>query len=275
LLIAALLFLPHDAEADDRCLEARALRGNVRTVLIHTGKIAADTGVPLNKPFLWERWDISRDRRTITVVQYSADGPNVMAFFNLWPTTICEFDEAGRLVKSRLKLNGLTTHRTVETSYDPQGRMVAVKSRSPHPELTGDTLYEYSGNAVTARFPAGNATTSITERDASGRINREVSRDQKTGVELSDVEYRYGAGTVEIVGREEGKVAWLVSKKLDALGSTLESSSSGRGFESREISRFDYDAKGNWTRRVTSRLSSVTAPSRVADLDLRQVTYWP
>lgn len=274
LLVGALFCLPPNAQADASCLEAKALRGNVKTVLISNGKVSSDTGAPRNDPHLWERFDVSRDRRTITVVQYSADDFAVLTLFNLWPTTICEFDDAGKLVKSRLKLNGLTTYTTVETAYDAQRRQVAVKSRSRNPEFTYDATYENSGNAVTARFPRGNPTTTITERDASGRITREIRRDEKENVESSNVEYRYGPNSVEILGRENGK-NWRITRKLDAMGNTIESSSSGLGFESRDTFRFDYDAQGNWIRRVTIRSSSVSPPPRIGDLDVRQITYWP
>jgi hypothetical protein len=273
-LVAALFFLSLDARADERCLEAKALRGNVKTVLISNGKVASDTGVPLNDPHRWERWDISRDRQTVTVVQYSADGFAVLPFFNLWPTTTCEFDDGGRLVKSELKLNGLTTYTTVETSYDPQGRKLAVKSRSRNPEFTYDATYEYAGNAVTQRFPRGNPTTTVTERDTSGRITREIRRDVTANIELSNVEYRYGPNTVEILGRENGK-DWRILRKLDAMGSTIESSSSGLAFKIGDTFRFDYDTQGNWTRRITLRSSSLSAPSRVGDLDVRAISYWP
>jgi hypothetical protein len=273
LLVGALFCLPLDAHADASCLEAKALRGNVKTVLISNGKVSSDTGAPRNDPHLWERFDVSRNRRTITVVQYSADDFAFLTLFNLWPTTICEFDDSGRIVKSRLKLNGLTTYTTVETAYDAQGRQVAVKSRSRNPEFTGDTTYEYLGNAVTARFPQGIRLT-ITERDASGRMTREINRDQKEDVELSNVEYRYGPNTVEILGRENG-TNWRITRKLDAMGNTIESSSSGLGFESRDTFRFDYDAQGNWIRRVTIRSSSVSPPPRIGDLDVREITYWP
>jgi hypothetical protein len=274
LLVAALFFRALDAQADERCLEAKALRGNVKTILISNGKVAPDTGAPLNEPHRWERWDISRDRRTITVVQYSADDFAVLPLFNFWPTTICEFDNAGRLVRSELKLNGLTTYTTVETSYDAQGRKLAVKSTTRNPEFTYDVTYEYNGDAVTERFPRSNPTTTITVRDATGRIKREIRRDERANVELSNVEYRYGPDTVEVLGRENGK-EWRILKKIDAMGSTIESSSSGLGFESRDIFRFDYDAQGNWTRRVTVRSSSLSAPSRIGDLDIRQIGYWP
>lgn len=274
LLVGALFCFPLDALADGRCLEAKTLRGNVKTVLISNGKVAADTGAARSEPHRWERWDISRDRRTMTVVQYSADDFALLTLFNLWPTTICEFDDSGRLVKSRLKLNGLTTYKTVETTYDAQGRQVAVKSRSRNPEFTGDATYEYSGNAVTARSPRGNPTTTITERDASGRIAREIRRDEEEGVESSNVEYRYGPNSVEILGRSNGK-NWRVARKLDAMGNIIESSSSGLGFESRDTFRFDYDAQGNWIRRVTIRSSSLGPPPRFGDLDVRQITYGP
>jgi len=275
LLVVALFFSPLDARADPKCLEAKVLRGNVKTVLISNGKVTSDTGAPLNKPDLWERWDISRDGRTITVVTYSADEFAVLPLFNLWPTTICEFDDSGRLVRSRLKPNGLTTDRTVETSYDTQGRRLAVKSRSRNPEFNYDATYEYAGDAVTERFPRGPVTTTITEHDSSGRIAREIRRDERAHVELSNLEYLYWLDTVVTLGHENGK-EWRIWKKIDAMGSTIESSSSGLGFESRENFRFTYDVQGNWTSRITFRSSStVSPPSRSGDLDIRQISYWP
>ena len=106
LLIAALFFLPLDVRADATCLDAKALHGDVKTVLIRNGKVASDTDAPLNELHLWERWDISHDRQTVTVVQYSADDFAVLPLLISGPTTICEFDTLGRLVKSRLMLNG-------------------------------------------------------------------------------------------------------------------------------------------------------------------------
>jgi hypothetical protein len=274
LLAAALFFPSPDAHADPRCLDAKALRGNVRTVLVSNGKVASDTGAPLRKPNLWERWDISSDRRTITVVQYSADGFSVLPLVNLWPTITCQFDDSERLVSSALKLNGLTTHTTVETTYDSQGRKLAVKSRSRNPEFNYDLAYEYAGDAVTERRPSGNSTTTITERDASGRTAREIRRDDARNVELSRVEYRYGPDAVEISGGENGK-QWRIVKNVDAMGNTIESSSFGLGAESRSTVRFDYDGHGNWTRRITFLSSGAMPPPRTGNLDVRQISYWP
>jgi hypothetical protein len=274
LFVCALFCLPPYAQADSRCIEAKNLRGNVKTVLISNGKVSSDTGAPRNEPHLWERWTVSRDRRTITVVQYSADDFAVLPLFNLWPTTVCEFDESGKLVTSRLKLNGLTTYTTVETTYDAQGRKRAVKSGSRNPEFTYDATYTYTGNAVTERLSRGNPTTTITERDTSGRITREIRRDVTEDLELSNVEYRYGPDTVEILGRENGK-DWRIVRKLDAMGNTIESSSSGLGFESRDTFRFEYDAQGNWIRRVSTMYSSLSPPPRIGDLDVREISYWP
>jgi hypothetical protein len=159
-------------------------------------------------------------------------------------------------------------------SYDAQGRRLAVKSRSQNPEFNYDASYEYAGNTVTERFPRGTPITTITEQDASDRITRETRRDQKANRELSNVEYRYELDTVEVIGRETGK-EWRILRKMDAMGSTIESLSSGLGFESRDTFRFDYDAQGNWTRRMTFRSSSVSPPSQIDDLDVRQISYWP
>lgn len=273
LLVAALFLWPLDAQADARCLAAQALRGHVKTVRISTGKVAAETGAPLKKPHLWERWDISRDRRTITVIQYSADAPSLLPLFNLWPRTICEFDEAGSLVRSWLKLNGLTTYTTVETAYDAQGRKLAVQSRSRNPEFTSDTSYEYADNAVTVRTSRGYAMTKITERDARGRVAREISRDETTNVESSHLEYRYGTDTVEILGRENGE-EWRIWKKMDAMGNTIESRSFNVGFETRDTFRFDYDAQGNWIRAISFMSMSGMPPPRIGDLSVRQISYW-
>ena len=92
---------------------------------------------------------------------------------------------------------------------------------------------------------------------------------------MSNLEYLYWLDTVVTLGHENGK-EWRIWKKIDAMGSTIESSSSGLGFESRENFRFTYDVQGNWTSRITFRSSStVSPPSRSGDLDIRQISYWP
>lgn len=63
-------------------------------------------------------------------------------------------------------------------------------------------------------------------------MTREIRRDQKENVALRNVDYRYGPNTVGIVGRENG-TSWRITRKLDARGNTIESSSSGISYESR------------------------------------------
>jgi YD repeat-containing protein len=264
IIIGALLFSPARAQADGRCLEARALRGNVETVLLSQGQLWTDTGAVRGKINLWEKWSISQDRRTATIVQYT-DGFALLPWIALWPTTICEFDEAGRLVKSRWKSNGLTTYSTEVTTYDAQGRPVMVKSDdAPDRVLT----YEYSGNSVTARHPAHNPITTTTERDSSGRVTRVIRRDETEKIELSNVEYRYGPGTKETIGLENGNT-WRYVSTLDALGNTI-SSSSVPGGAILNTTRFDYDAQGNWIRRVQP-----LPQLKISRLETRQITYFP
>lgn len=63
-------------------------------------------------------------------------------------------------------------------------------------------------------------------------MTREIRRDQKENVALRNVDYRYGPDAVAILGRENG-TSWRITRKLDARGNTIESSSSGIGYQSR------------------------------------------
>jgi hypothetical protein len=165
-LLAGLLFgVPTLARADMECLSAKALRGPVKTVVVSKGKVVAGTGAIRTPPRRWERIDISRDRRTVSVVQYSSDGGSILPLVNLWPTTTCDFDAAGRVVLARLKMNGLTTYTRVEMTYDSKGRLVRRKSWSHNPEFTYDRTYDYSAKTVTTLLSRGTVTRGMTELD--------------------------------------------------------------------------------------------------------------
>jgi hypothetical protein len=268
LLIGLLVFLPTIAHANQTCEATKELRGNVKTVLISQGKVIAGTRTPLRPLYVWERVDLSPDRRTVTITQYSADGFSLLPLFNLWPATVCEFDQAGRLVRTRVKLNGLTAYTTVETTYDAQGRPVRERSRSRNPEFTYDATYEYSGNATT-RVSRGVTITTITEQDAAGRPTRIVRRDSRENVELSSVEYRYGADTVEVIGRENGR-SWRIAHKTDAHGNTVASETP----YAHDSAQLEYDAHGNWVRRVGTTYWATAGSPRTSDLTVREISYW-
>jgi YD repeat-containing protein len=274
LLIGVIVGLPALARANETCLWTKELRGNVKTVLISKGKTVAGTATLRTSLHLWERVDISRTRRTVTVTQYSSDGLSLFPILNLWPTTICEFDDAGRQTRVRVKLNGLTTDETVETAYDAQGRPVRKTTRSHNPELTYETTYEYSGNMTTARSSAFGVVavlTTITERDAAGRTTREIQRRSIDGGELSEssVEYRYGPDTVETLGHSNGQ-NWRLTRKIDANGNTIE----GVTPYTRDTAVLEYDAYGNWIRRVGTTDWNTSRPSRTSDLVVREISYW-
>jgi hypothetical protein len=157
------------------CLSAKALRGPVKTVVVSNGKVVTATGAIRTPPHRWERIDVSRDRRTVSIVQYSRDEMSIWPLLNLWPTTVCDFDDAGRVVLARVKMNGLTTYTRVEMTYDSQGRLVRRKSWSHNPEFTYDRTYDYSANTVTARFSGDTVTRSMTELDEMNRLLASVS----------------------------------------------------------------------------------------------------
>ena len=206
LFVAVLFCLPLDARADARCLEAQALRGNVKTVLISNGRVWSDTGAPGEGP-----WISGNDLTSAAIAEASRSSSIPPTFFllpllNLWPTTICDFDDSGRLVRSRVKVNGLTTYTTVETAYDPQGRQLLVKSRSRDPEFTYDATYEYSGNAVTERFPRKSCDYDDHRTRRFGPDYRENRRDPNKNVELSNVSLQYRTRhDGNRFGRENGK----------------------------------------------------------------------
>jgi hypothetical protein len=164
-LLAGLLFcIPTLARADMECLGAQMLRGPVKTAVVSSGKIVAGTGAIRNL-HQQERIDISRDRRTASIVHYQSDGMSLWPLLNLWPTKICDFDDAGRAVLVRVKLNGLTTYERIEMTYDAQGRLVRSKSRSDKPEFTVDRTYDYRAYTVTISTSEHSVTRSMTKLD--------------------------------------------------------------------------------------------------------------
>src|SRR5688572_19609539 len=121
--IVALLGIPVAAYAD--CEDARTLRGRVESVMVSEGQLFTDTGAPRGKMTERQKWTFSLDKRTITITHYDSPAPSVP---NMWATTVCEFDDSGRLLRSRWKPNGTTVESTEERTYDEQGRLVVVKS---------------------------------------------------------------------------------------------------------------------------------------------------
>lgn len=258
MIIGILLLTPAQARAD--CEEAQKLRGPIQTVVLSEGQMWTATGEARGQMFKREKWTFSRDRRTITITHYDA---GQLRFLNIWASTVCEYDGKGTLLRTRWKPNGLTIESTEERSYDAEGRLIMVKSDDmPDRVLT----YTYSGNARTARHPAHNPITTTTERDSSGRIIRETRRDH--GEELDAVvEYRYGPGTVETIGRDH-EVKWHTISKLDAMGNYISSSDADTGAVV-NTTQFDYDAQGNWIKRVQP-----IREIKISVVNLREIVYF-
>ena len=265
LLVLALFSSWRPAFADATCEEAKALRGPVQSVVVKKVGVDAVTRAPRNVPYVWERWEISRDRRTITVMQYSDPGP---------PTTVCEFDSGGKLVRSVVKLDGRTEYTRVEYEYDEQGRLTVERSKSKNPEFTRVFRTEYRGDAV-IEYPAlGDPKATRTTRDDEGRITRETRWNAADGAELSDVAFRYSPDGVEVTGRENGHV-WRIRKTLDHMGNVVAGSSSAVGHETRTTGSYAYDAEGNWVEAVSAMsVGSMPAPKTV-EMTIREISYYP
>ena len=239
----------------------------MKTVLISKGFTAS--GV---KPQLEARWDVSRDRRTVWVVDYRPDDSLIswlLRPFGFYTTTVCDFDSSGRFVRSRLKLNGLTTFMTTEVRYDAQGREVEAKSWSTDGGANNVATYEYLGNTVTERSLRTPPVTAIIEREAEGRITREIRKDPRLPV--SDLEHRYGPDVVETINHANGKTDNWWTTRSDSMGNPVELMSPMSG---RTTWRYEYDASGNWTHCVTDRTGETTG-AHISEVELRGFSYFP
>jgi YD repeat-containing protein len=261
IVIGVSLVIPAPAQAN--CEDAQALRGNVQSVIVSEGQLWMATGAERGKIRAREKWAFSQDRTTITITRYDSNFA-LLSFLNIWSTTICEFDATGKLLRSRWKPNGVTIESTEERTYDAEGRLLTVKSDdAPDRVLT----YTYSGNTKTARHPAHNPITYTTERDTSGRITKETRRDEGEAMDAV-VEYRYGSGTVETIGRDHDKT-WHSISRIDVNGNTI-SSSSLPSCEVVNTTQFDYDPQGNWIKRVQPH-----PQIKISSVDIRQIVYYP
>lgn len=166
--IVVLLGTPIAARAD--CVEVRALRGPVASVVVSVGYVSTETGATHTKMARQQEWTYGPGKRTIEMTHFDAPVPFVPFLFAI---TRCEFDADGRLLKTRWKRHFLAFGTSQERMYDQQGRLVRVTADFGPDRLV---TYTYSGNAQTTHHPAHSPVTTTTERDSSGRIVKETER---------------------------------------------------------------------------------------------------
>jgi YD repeat-containing protein len=246
-----------NAYADSRCLEAMKLRGAVTAVVVREGTVDLATGAVRGSTQIRHRWTISDDRRTVATVE----GPSA---------TQCEFDTAGLLRRSVLKLDGINPFTTVEYTYDGEGRQTLVRSRSANPQFNYDHTYVYIGDTVHATYAAGITEVTTTYRDSSGRVSRELKRRPDGHPEGTRLDYEYGPETVKIRGRENGR-DWVITRTLDPMGNTIEGTSTPLG--SRQTLKYTYDSDGNWIERITAWASTTQPDPTRGGLEIRDITY--
>ena len=262
LTVLMVLGSPRLAVAEGECEDARALRGPISEVRVSSGTVRLPSGEPISTPHRDQRWTYLANRQRITVVKYQAD-----PFSIGYPTTVCEYDDAGRLTKQTFKLNGWTAHTVTTLQYDAKGRLIVRDTRSKNPALTLATTYEYGNGTVTERFASGAYTTR--HLDADGHLLKEVAYRPENGAALvTTTEYQRTPGEVKACS-SGGASAGCRTSRFDNWGNVVEVKS---GSTVTTSNTYEIDARGNWTKRVSA-LHVNGKPPTMADVTFREIAY--
>jgi YD repeat-containing protein len=246
------------------------LAGHVKAVEVTEGKIEHGSEKLYGTTSVKSRTEWSEDGHTIKTVTYDVD-TGFQAWLRMYPTTIWQYDASGRLTRETLRLNGYTAFTTTECAYDQQGRVSKLTMRSKNPEFNRTLTYDYGHGWRSERFRSSVASILTTSTlDSSGRVVREVERDELEGYVRSVREYRYGPQLKEACWEENDKRG-CTTYKYDGRGNEVEAFSVDGG---RSETTYEYDATGNWTRRVTSVTDRSGTPRRIDAVVWRRITYW-
>ncbi len=242
----------------------------MKTVEVTEGKIRHDTGNRYGRSFVKSRTDWSKDGRTITTVTYEVDAP-FQAWLRMYPTTIWDYDAAGRLIRQTLRLNGYTAFTTTDCAYDQQGRPSTLTMRSKNPEFNRTVTYQYGPAWRSERFLTSVASILTTSTlDSAGRVIKNVERDELRKSDRSVQEYRYGSDSSEVCWKG-GDDRGCMTSKYDAHGNEIEAVSPD-GF--RRTETYEYDGAGNWTKHVSSSTGFSGSPPTIDNVVWRRITYW-
>jgi|SRR5688572_29280156 len=259
-----LVVAPRPSYADFAAIcEANPFKGSVKTVVLLEAPADFDSGRPRREPLVRYVTDITDDGRTATQVETFMEVPSPAERAKR-PTKITQHDAAGRMISQVLNIDGLTT----SCEYDDQGRLAraTVTGRSRIANRSYDYTYGPSSRSELAVFAAASILTTVT-LDEKARPVTEVA--ERRYVEFKRVdrwttEYRYLPEGTEACLRPSDAPRWCRLSIYDGHGNMIEQRSD-RG--STRVA-YEYDAVGNWTKRITS---SAGLPTYGV---WRKITYW-
>ena len=240
------------------------LRGPVKRVLVET---QIDDAAPRQKK---SELLVSRDGRSATMTSYEADAP---AATPIYPTTLFEYGDSGRLVRQRLRLDGKTDFTVTECVYDTEHRLSVVTMRSLNPQFDGRKIsFSYSPTMQTELFEtpvAKNLTTRTL--DAAGRVLKEITIDQLRSFKRDEVEYAYAKDTVTTCWKNPPP---LPDRQCNVVRSNDRGDEVERVGESGSLRTiYVYDAHGNWTSR-RHQMQNNSGSQAFGDITHRTITYW-
>jgi hypothetical protein len=254
------------AAVDSEC-KAFPFRGTVRTVQITTERVNRTNGLSVGPSTKEAEITVSEDRRTMTSVRFSADTLTA-ARRSLFPTTISQFDEAGRLVRQSLTVEGRENFSVIECAYDQLGRVRSSTKRSRNPEQNQSVTFEYLPSTIRERFKTAVASLLISHSlDTEGRVVKEVEFDEFRNVTNRTREFTHsGRSSTMCTNGEDGKRVCRTTV-TDANGNEVEIRT---GAIVQKI-QFEYDNAGNWvSKRTDGGFESLTNDI----IERRSITYW-
>jgi hypothetical protein len=217
---------------------------------------------------------------------------------------VCSYDDSGRLIRQVHHGPDGSEHVIEEHAYAVDGSHTSIR---PVPQIEGVTDYYCPINGVDYYFNAPETTTMTTAFDSQGRTSELLLKDAEGGVlrrvvlthdrsgRLVKDEIFLGAGmalmTTEYAYDERGRCVELVRRMLgmseerktiqcDDHGNRTETTTEHQSPEATTITRqqvrftYKFDARGNWTERVTSQRHGENPDFSPCSIERREIAYY-
>jgi hypothetical protein len=199
---------------------------------------------------------------------------------------VYSYDERGNRVRMETKRPDMGAHFISEFSYDAEGRKVEERSLSPEGRVTFKVVYTYEGNLTHSRgYSSGGTHTKglrLLHDDRGNLLSEEhYSLDARGGENVwRKVTYKYdrrGFRTeVNYHKADEGPDGARVVYEYDERGNvaSLTKYLADGSFAVSEHREYEYDAGGNWVKRVIWRRYSAGGPLVPQRVERRRLTYY-
>ena len=251
------------AEFTSAC-QALPFRGSVKQVVVEQGqgkRTADQLSVRMSK---YSTTVVSRDQSVSTETSAHTDDPRHRQL-SMYPTTVREYDPAGRMLSQTFKPNGFAIETITTCEYDKAGRLSLVKVKSAKGDVEETLTYSYGSNwRSERRVRAASAVLTTVTVDDKGRPIEESRVDETNRAKLSQLRFRYLPSGMETCVSLPGEPADCRTAKYDDHGNLVEQQS--RFGITRAT--YEYDAHGNWISKVYEE------PGVPAFVQKRAIVYW-